>query len=213
MKKIIYVLVCIIALCGCGMMNNTPTKKVEELLNKYQSNDIDVVSDLSDVLMSDFNMTDDEKNDYASFMKKHYQDMMYKIKDEKIDGERATVETEITVRDYSDAVKKADEYRLKNPDKFTSDSTFASYRLKKLKDVKKVQTYTITFYLTKVKNEWQVDPMSMEDESKLNGLYSDDNITGADSNTIDENITTDDANITKDETVTSDEAITKDENE
>ena len=73
MKKLLYVAIFLFILTGCGNMNNTPTKKVEELLNKYQTNDIDVVSDLSDVLMGEYNMTDDERNDYKEFMKKHYQ--------------------------------------------------------------------------------------------------------------------------------------------
>lgn len=171
MKKLFYVILCILFLSGCGNMNNTPTKKVEELLNKYQSNDIDVVSDLSDVLMNDYNMTDDEKNDYAAFMKKHYQDMVYKIKDETIDGDNATVEVEVTVRNYSSAVNDANEYRSENSAEFNDDNTFSSYRLKKLEEVDDTETYTIYFHLTKVKDEWKVSPISSEDESKLNGLY------------------------------------------
>ncbi|MBR2840898.1 MAG: lipoprotein [Bacilli bacterium] len=207
MKKLLYVAVLLFILTGCGNMNNTPTKKVEELLNKYQTNDIDVVSDLSDVLMGEYNMTDDERNDYASFMKKHYQDMVYKIKDETINGDNATVEAEITVRNYADVVNQANDYRSSNPDKFDEDNSFSSYRLKKMKDVSDTQTYTLTFNLTKDKDEWKVSPLSSDDESMLNGLYGvndyssdNSNITTDESITTDETNTTDEANITTDET-------------
>ena len=171
MKKLLCVMLSIFILTGCGNMNNTPTKKVEELLGKYQKNDSDVISDLENVLFMDSNLTDNERSDYEEFYKKHYQDMTYKIKDEKIDGDSATVNAEITVRNYSSVVNDANDYRLNNKDKFDEDKTFASYRLDKLKDVTDTETYTITFHLTKVNDEWQVDPLSSDDESKLNGLY------------------------------------------
>lgn len=171
MKKIIYVVFSLFALVGCGMMNNTPTKKVEALLNKYQTNDNDVISDLDNVLLMDSNFTDDERNDYKEFMKKHYQDMTYKIKNESIDGDSATVEAEITVRNYANTVNEANDYRLNNSSEFDDTNTFASYRLKELKKVKDTEKYTIIFTLTKTDDEWQINPLSIDDENKLNGLY------------------------------------------
>lgn len=171
MKKIFYVLAILVLFSGCGMMNNTPTRKVEALLSKYQSNDSEVLDDLDNVLMSDYNLTDDERDDYSEFMSKHYQDMTYKIKDEKIDGDSATVDVEVTVRDYSKALTDANEYRTNNSDEFDVSNTFASYRLGKLKEVEDTKTYTITFHLTKDGKEWKVDPLSSDDESKLNGTY------------------------------------------
>ena len=171
MKKFICFLTVLLLFTGCGMMDNTPTKKVEALLNKYQTNDVEVLDDLDNVLFSDSMLTDDERNDYRDFMKKHYQDMVYKIKEETIDGDSATVIAEITVRDYSEAMNDANEYRLNHADEFDEDNTFASYRLGKLSDVKDTETYTITFHLTKSNNEWKVDPLSSDDEKKLNGLF------------------------------------------
>ena len=196
MKKLFYVLLSVFILTGCGKMNNTPTKKVEALLSKYQSNDSEVMNDLYNVLLMDSNFTDDERNDYKEFMKKHYQDMTYKVKDESIDGDSATVEVEITVRNYSGAVNEANDYRLNNASEFNDSNTFASYRLGKLKDVTDTETYTIVFTLTKTNDEWQVNPLSSDDESKLNGLYGVADITVPEStdttNTTD--ATTDDAN-------------------
>lgn len=171
MKKILYLFICIMFISGCGNMGNTPTKKVEAFLNKYQTNDEDVMKDLDTTLISDSNLTEDERNDYREFMKKHYQDLTYKIKDEKIDGKNATVTTEVTVRNYADVVNEANEYKLKNADKFTSTDTFASYRLNKLKDVTKTETYTINFYLRKDNNDWKLQDLNEEDQSKINGLY------------------------------------------
>ena len=135
MKKFLYVFLTIILFSGCEMMNNTPTRKVEELLGKYQANDADVLEDLDNVLLSDSNLSDDERDDYRDFMSKHYQDMTYKVKNEKIDGDSATVDVEITVRDYSSVLNNASDYRSKNASEFDDLNSFASYRLEKLKDV------------------------------------------------------------------------------
>ena len=185
MKKVLYFLVAIVLLTGCSCtanMGNTPTKKVEEYLNKYQTNDDDVVSDLDDVLTNDTTLTDDERNQYSDFMKTHYRDMQYEIKDETIDGDTATVNAEVTVRNYADAVNEANEYRLNNPDKFDDTNTFASYRLDKLKEVKDTETYTITFHLTKKDEEWTVDDLSDDDLRKLSGLYGVNDVNSIDTN-------------------------------
>ena len=82
MKKVLYLLVAIVLLTGCSCsanMGNTPTKKVEEYLNKYQTNDDDVVSDLDEVLTNDTTLTDTERDEYSNFMKTHYRDMQYEI--------------------------------------------------------------------------------------------------------------------------------------
>ena len=174
MKKVLYFLVAVILLTGCSCtanMGNTPTKKVEDYLNKYQTNDDDVVSDLNDVLTNDTTLTTEEREDYSDFMKTHYKDMQYEIKDETIDGDTATVDAEITVRSYADAVNEANDYRLNNPDVFDENNTFASYRLGKLKEVTDTETYTITFHLTKENEEWKIDNLSDDDLRKLSGLY------------------------------------------
>lgn len=214
MKKIFCILLSVFILTGCGKMNNTPTKKVEALLSKYQSNDSEVMNDLDNVLLMDSNFTDDERNDYKEFMKKHYQDMTYKVKNESIDGDSASVEVEITVRNYSNVINEANDYRLNNASEFDENNTFASYRLDKLKDVTDTEIYTIVFTLTKTNDEWQVNPLSSDDESKINGLYgvseitipestndtsdnSDDTNTSADNNnqnTTSDNMTSDTSN-------------------
>lgn len=193
MKKVLYFLVAVVLLTGCSCtanMGNTPTKKVEEYLNKYQTNDDDVVSDLDDVLTNDTTLTDDERDQYSDFMKTHYRDMQYEIKDETIDGDTATVNAEVTVRNYADAVNEANDYRLNNADEFDDTNTFASYRLDRLKEVTDTETYTITFHLTKENEEWTVDDLSDDDLRKLSGLYgvNDVNSIDTDNNNTDNNI-------------------------
>lgn len=185
------------ALTGCGMMDNTPTKKVEALLHKYQMNDSEVITDLDNVLLMDSTLTDDERKDYRDFMKKHYQDLTYKIKEEKIDGDSATVDVEITVRDYSEAMNDANNYRMSNSGMFDESNSFASYRLDRLKEVSKQTSYTLTFHLTKVNDTWQVEPLSSDDESKINGLFGVNDII------VD---TTDDQNISDETTEESENA-------
>ena len=159
-KFILYVaaVILIFTMCGCNMnMDNAPTKKVENLLTKYQTLDNDVLKDLDDTLKKDTTLNNEMRAEYRDFMKKHYEDLTYEIKDETIDGDVATVETEITVRDYSGIVTNAAAYRLDNKEEFTDengdydDTLFTKYRLDKLKEAKETVTYTINFTLSKKK--------------------------------------------------------------
>lgn len=177
MKKIILFLIPLIILTGCGNMEigNTPSKKVEDYLNKYQTLDKNVLEDLDNTLTGDATLTDAERKEYRDFMKKHYQDMKYEIKDETIDGDNATVIVEVTVRDYSGTVSSADAYRNANPDQFDGDNdalSFSSYRLDELKKVTDTVTYTINFTLLKRDDKWVLDQLSNEDLNKINGLYA-----------------------------------------
>ena len=206
MKKVLYLLVAIVLLTGCSCtanMGNTPTKKVEDYLNKYQTNDDGVINDLDEVLTNDTTLTDAERTDYSDFMKTHYRDMQYEIKDETIDGDTATVNAEVTVRSYADVVNEANDYRLNNPDEFDDDNTFATYRLDRLKEVTDTETYTITFHLTKEDEEWKIENLSEDDLRKLSGLYGvtdvNYNISENSDNDLDASETTDDqANIMDD---------------
>jgi hypothetical protein len=178
MKKILFVFAAFMILTGCGntKLDNTPTKKVEEYFNKYQTLDQSVMDDLDNVLAGDTTLSDDDRDDYREFMKKHYQDLKYKIKNEKIDGDTATVETQITVRDYTKAVNNA--VGQKEDGNFTDDNgdvdtaKFSNYRLMELKKVKDTKTYTLNLTLTKQNDEWVLDQLSDEDLNKINGLYS-----------------------------------------
>ncbi len=180
MKKIIFIVLSLIVLtgCGCSNMDNTPTKKVEAYFNKYQTLDNSVIDDLDTILGTDTTMSEDNRTAYRDFMKKHYQDLKYEIKDETIDGDTATVEVEITVRDYSQAVADADTYKSENESEFNDEngaydaSLFSNYRLEELKKVQDTKTYTLNLTLTKQNDEWTLNQLSDEDLNKINGLYA-----------------------------------------
>lgn len=176
MKKKIYLMGLIILtalLFGCN--NNTPKGKVERLLMNYQNNNDVIISELEDYLNS---QTSDVKtfNAYKEVYLRQYNDLTYQIKDETIDGDNATVTAQIEVYDYYKTETDSNNYITLNPDEFSSDGTYDSnkaldYRTKKLNNAKERVTYTITFNLTKVNNEWTIDNLSTEDLEKIHGIY------------------------------------------
>lgn len=125
MKKILLCFSCIMAivlLSGCSM-DNTPTKKVEKFLDNYKNQDETVLTQLKDMVDTDSLMDETQKNTYTDIMKKQYKDMTYTIKDEVIDGDTATVTTEIEVYDYYKINKDSEDYYNKNPDEFKTEGT------------------------------------------------------------------------------------------
>lgn len=202
MKKLIAICFTLLLLVvGCTDTMNTPSKKVEEFLGKYQKLDDDVLTQLDVVMDNDTEMNDKQKKDYRALMEKQYQNLSYKITDEKIDGDTATVDAEIEVFDYATSIKKSKEYydghkdEFKNSDDKNSDNVvedakdkaedakdkvedavedvkdYVEYKLKALKNVTDKTTYTITFNLTKEDDEWKLQDISDTDRQKLHGLY------------------------------------------
>lgn len=182
MKKMCCFLLSLIFLTGCGcengMLLNTPTKKVEMFLANYQTLDEDVLDQLDDVIDNEENFTDEQKDTYRNIMKKHYKDITYEIKDEKVDGDSAVVSTEIEVTDYSKIITEANTYKIEHPEEFENEAgeydetLFMDYRLDKLKEAKDTVKYTLDFTLTKVEAEWKLDSLTDEQENKLHGLYT-----------------------------------------
>ena len=181
MKKFVLILTtCLFILTGCENMDmdDTPTKKVEAFLNNYQTLDEGVLEDLDTVLANDTSLSDNDKEGYRKLMEDHYRDLKYEIKDERIDGDKATVDAEVTVRNYSKAVAGAEDYKSSNEDKFQdekgnySTALFSSYRLDEMEKVTDTATYTITFSLIIQNEEWTIEELSDEDLNKINGLYA-----------------------------------------
>ena len=178
MKKIVLGIVTILLLSGCGeKMFNTPTKKVEMFFQNYQTLSKDVVEQLNKVVNEEENFNADQRLAYKELMKKHYQELTYEIKDEKIDGNKATVTVEIEVTDYSKTLKDADKYLENNKAEFYDDKgvynafLFTTYRIEQLKKVTDKVKFTLNLTLSKVDDEWQLDPISDVDEQKINGVY------------------------------------------
>lgn len=177
-RKIILMVTVLFLVVGCGNMMNTPTKKVEEFLSKYQTQDKDVLEQLDDVIKDAGAMIEDQKKDYRDLMKKQYQNLSYKIKDETEDGDNATVQAEIEVYDYGKAISESETYLTTNREEFLDEEKkeidskkFLDYKIKQMKDVKDKVKYTINFTLTKVDGKWKLDDISDIDRQKLHGLY------------------------------------------
>ena len=178
MKKIILGIISILLLSGCGEdIFNTPIKKVETFFQNYQTLSEDVVEQLNKVVNEEENFNADQRLAYKELMKKHYQDLTYEIKDDKVDGDTATVTVEIEVKDYSKALKEADTYLESNKNEFFDDKgvynefLFTTYRIEQLQKVTDTVKFTLNLTLSKVNDEWKLDPISDIDEQKINGVY------------------------------------------
>lgn len=182
MKKVLSILCIFAVLTGCSFTANvtkdTPKKKVEHFFNDYQTLDSDVLAQLDTVVDRETTFTEEQKKTYRDFMKKHYQALVYEIKDEIIDGDNATVTVEIEVKDYSKILADADTYLTEHPNEFHNEEgtydvvLFNEYRLKQIKDAKDKVKYTLNLTLTKVDDEWKLDKLNDMDESKIHGIYN-----------------------------------------
>ena len=163
---------------GCDKIGNTPTKKVEELMGKYQSIDEDVTNNMEDVIDLENNLTDTQKDRYRELLKKQYSNLTYEIKDEKIDGDNATVEVEIEVYDLSKATSEAEDKLANNPEEFNdekgsyNDELYTDYKLDRMEKAKDRTKYTLDLTLTKEDGEWEVDNLTEIERDKIHGIYN-----------------------------------------
>ena len=118
MKKLfIVLLLSLFIVTGCGN-SMTPTGAVEDYLGKYQSMDSEVLAQLDSVVSNDTTMSDDQKKEYKALMEKQYQYLSYKVTNEEIIGDTATVDVEIEVFDYASSIRKSSQYYQDNRDMF-----------------------------------------------------------------------------------------------
>lgn len=180
MKKLLSILGIALIMTGCSFgtnMDNTPTKKVEEYLNNYQTLDSNVLSKLDSIVDQEEAFDEDQKTTYRDILKKHYQDLTYTIKEETVNGDKATVEVEIEVNDYTKALKEAEAYRTTNESDLLDDEgvfdekRFNDYKLNLLKSSNERVKYTIYFSLTKTDKEWKLDDLTNTEQEKILGIY------------------------------------------
>lgn len=187
----------LLVLAGCTNNMETPTSKVEEFLGKYQNLDSDVTTQLDQVLEDEDTMTDEQKKEYRSLLEKQYQNLSYKINNEDVDGDTATVDVEIEVLDYAstiqDAKKYYDEHKDEIEEEYQKDkedndnvvedavdgaenavkesAAYIDYKIKELKSATDTVNYDITFHLLKEDGEWKIQDISDTDLEKIHGLY------------------------------------------
>jgi len=179
MKKIAAVVATILLMTGCSFtkdLDNTPTKKVEALLNNFQTLDSSVLSDLDKVVDLETSFTSEEKEAYKEIIKTNYQKLTYTIKEAIEDGDEAVVTAEIEVIDYTAVLNDSSVYLDEHPTEFETDGKYdeqkyIDYRLEQLKTAKDKVKYTLDFTLTKVDEEWTIDDLTNEIRDKINGTY------------------------------------------
>lgn len=171
LKKILLIIFGVILITGCNEAVNSPTKKVESFFSKYQNLDSVILNQLDLILDKDNNYNDDNKKEYKTLMIKQYQNLSYKITDERVEDYNATVDVEVEVYDYKTAIIKASDYYNTHKEEF-KDESLIDYQIKEMKDVTERSVYQITFNLTKNdKNNWVLDEISDIDRQKIHGLY------------------------------------------
>lgn len=163
---------------GCDNLMNTPTKKVEQFLNKYQTLDSDVMVQFDEILDKDFDYSDEEEDLYRKTMARQYKNLTYEIKDSKEDGNKAYVTVQIEVYDYGKALREAEEYLLKNQSEFINNdgsvniSKYTTYKLERMKEEKTRITYTLELSVSKEAETWMLDDITEIDRQKIHGIYS-----------------------------------------
>lgn len=177
MKKTIFILCALLMFTGCDNISNTPTKQVEGLFNKYQILDEEVLKDLDKVILEKENFSQTNREEYRKITKKQYKDLVYKIKDEQIDGDVATVTAEITVTDFSKILTAATEYKKNNPEQFVDingtyqPELYYDYVISKMKDANERVKYTLDIKLNKIDKKWIIDKLDTDTEEKILGIY------------------------------------------
>ena len=178
MKRILLLIIAVILVTGCNDMMNTPTRRVEEYLGKYQILDSTVLTELDNVVdNSDY--SDEYKEEYKELMIKQYQNLSYKIKNEQTNGDTATVIVELEVFDYNNALSEAEDYIDEHDSEFTDDEEdtreekIDHYKINAMKEVTDKASYTINFSLVKDNKKWVLEKISDSDLEKIHGLYED----------------------------------------
>lgn len=176
MKKFIAVIVTVLLLSACGL-SSSPSGKVKAFLNGYVTLKDDVKADLDTKVASE-NLSEEAQNIYNDVLTRQYKNMKYEIKDEKIDGDKATVKVKLTVYDLYKIDKDTVNYMNNNPAEFNdengvySENKFNIYRLNQMLNTNETVNYEIDFYLNNKDGEWIIESPDRVVLEKIHGLYN-----------------------------------------
>lgn len=177
MKKVIALFLLFSFLVGCETINNSPTRRVEEFFNSYQTLDEKLLNNL-DYSIESNELNEGQKKLYREIMQKQYKDLVYVIKEEEINGDTAVVKVEIEVYNYNLSNVEASEYLMNNQNEFLNEdgsinqSKYIDYKLNLMKDNRERVKYTLELTLTKKDKTWIMDNISNVDREKIHGIYS-----------------------------------------
>lgn len=164
-KLLLVVLPILFLVVGCTMAN-TPTSKVEDLFTKYQKLDADIDTNISSVL-EEQNISDAQKERYRKILEDQYKNLTYQIKEEVIDGDTATVTTEIEVLDFKRAIND-----LVFDSNIYTKETYDEEKLNRLEQAKDKVKYTLDLRLTKDDDgNWRLNALTNEELKKIQGMY------------------------------------------
>lgn len=168
MKKTIIILCVILLLStGCKNTENTPTNKVETFLNNYQNLD-PIVLERLDMELRKEKLTKKQKEKYKTLLKKQYQNLSYKIKNEEINNEKAVVDVEIEVLNYNYSILNSKKYYENHKEEIDN---YNEYMLSELEKVSNKIKYSMTFNLTEYDGLWELDEIDNYTIRKIHGLY------------------------------------------
>lgn len=180
--KIMMVILLTLTVAGCGCMKMNARNRVEEFLDQYRNLSANVLGDLDEVVDSEDNLNEEQKEKYRDILKKQYSDLNYEVVNESYDGDKANVEVKITVYDLYKVQKEASEYLTEHSSLFINDDgnydedKFLDYKLDQMQQNSDTVEYTINFSLSKDDNDnWQINELSQEDLEKIHGIYNYDN--------------------------------------
>lgn len=164
----------LILLSGC-LGNMTPSEKVEDMFGRYIRNDINIMNEL-DSYLDKQDLSKNQKERYKKIIKDEYATIEYDIKDEKINGDEATVVVDIEVKDLYRASKEAGDYLLDNAEEFYTDSVydkdkFIDYKLGVMEKNKNTIKYTIDIDLKKKDGTWVIKNLDNTTLEKIHGIY------------------------------------------
>ena len=165
-KLLLFAFPILLLLVACTM-TNTPTSKVEDLFTKYQTLDNDIDSAIESIL-DEQNLSSTRKDRYRMILEKQYKNLTYQIKDEIIDGNTATVITEIEVLD----LKKSIDNLTYDNNLYPTKDEYDEEKLNRLEQAKDKVKYTLELTLTKDDNSnWTLNALTNEDIKKIQGMY------------------------------------------
>lgn len=178
MKKNIKVFLLILVLSfltGCIWLMG-PSEKIDAMLSKYVELDKSIVDELKSSIDKQ-NLNEEEKIRYQKIIEKEYSTMKYEIKKEKIDGDFATVNVNISVIDLFKAMREAENNLYENPSKFYTDGVYDShkfidYKLDLMENMKERKEYTIDFSLSRHDDIWYIEELSEDVLLKIHGIYN-----------------------------------------